>query len=414
MSRSPDTETLHLHDAVAEIVPGVIADRRHLHQHPELAFHEEQTARFVAERLRALGAEDIQTGIATTGVTALIRGTGGTSPGGTVLLRADIDALPIQEENEVEYRSKYPGVMHACGHDGHTAILLAVARLLHERRHQFTGTVKLCFQPAEEAPPGGGALPMIEAGVLDDPSVEAAFGLHLLQRLPVGVIGLRPGPVMATGTVFHIVLRGRGGHAPDPHRPVDPIAVGAQLVVALQTLVARETDPFAPAVVTVSTFHAGDGIGVIPELAEIRGLVKAFSEEGRDALVERVEALASGIAGAMRAEVDVDLEPGYPVTINEARLTELARAAAVEAVGADRVVDGPLLMPSDDMGHFLQRVPGCYFFVGTRNEATGLVWHNHHPRFDIDEAALAVGVEVLTGTALRYLDSKTASEVAGQ
>jgi amidohydrolase len=179
-------------------------------------------------------------------------------------------------------------------------------------------------------------------------------------------------------------------------------------VVALQTLVARETDPFVPAVVTVSTFHAGDGIGVIPELAEIRGLVKAFSEEGRDALVERVEALASGIAGAMRAEVDVDLEPGYPVTINDARLTEVVRAAAVEAVGADRVVDGPLLMPSDDMGHFLQRVPGCYFFVGTRNEATGVVWYHHHPRYDMDEAALAIGVEALAGTALRYLASETA------
>src|SRR5215212_6255193 len=405
MSRPLDAETLHLNHAVVEIVPGVIADRRHLHQHPELAFHEEQTARFVAERLRALGAEDIRTGIATTGVTALIRGTGGVGPGRTVLLRADIDALPIQEENEVEYRSKYPGVMHACGHDGHTAILLGAARLLLERRDRFAGTVKLCFQPAEEAPPGG-ALPMIEAGVLDDPPIDAAFGLHLLQRLPVGVIGLRPGPVMATGTYFHIVIRGRGGHASDPHRTVDPIVVGAQLVTALQTLVARETDAMTPAVVTVSTFHAGDGIGVIPERAEIRGLVKAFSEEGRDALVERVEALASGIAGAMRAEVDVVFEPGYPVTINDATLTELVRAAAVEAVGADRVVDGPLLMPSDDMGHFLQRVPGCYFFVGTRNEATGVVWYHHHPRNDMDEAALAVGVEALAGTALRYLASE--------
>jgi amidohydrolase len=210
MNRSPRAEPPPLRDAVAEIAPGVIADRRYLHQHPELAFHEEQTARFVAERLRALGAEDIRTGIATTGVTALIRGSGDLGSGPTVLLRADIDALPIQEDNTVTYRSVHPGVMHACGHDGHTAILLATARLLLERRHQFAGTVKLCFQPAEEVPPGGGALPMIEAGVLDDPAVDAAFGLHLLQALPVGVIGVRPGPVMATGTVFHIVIRGRG------------------------------------------------------------------------------------------------------------------------------------------------------------------------------------------------------------
>jgi amidohydrolase len=412
MTRSPGAETPPLRDAVAEILPGVIADRRHLHQHPELAFHEEQTARFVAERLRALGAEDIQTGIATTGVTALIRGTGGAGPGRTVLLRADMDALPIQEENAVEYRSVHPGVMHACGHDGHTAILLAVARLLRERRHRFTGTVKLCFQPAEEAPPGGGALPMIDAGVLDDPPVDAAFGLHLAQWLPVGVVGVRPGPAMATGTYFHIVIRGRGGHASTPERTVDPIVVAAQVVVALQTLVARETDPFAATVVTVSTFHAGEGIAVIPDRAEIRGVVKAFSEEGRDALVARVEALARGIAGAMRAEVDIVVEPGYPVTRNDAALTELVRAAAVETVDADRVVDGPM-MGSEDMGHFLQRVPGCYFFVGTRNEATGVVWDHHHPRFDIDEAALAVGVEAMTRTTLRYLAREATPEVAG-
>jgi amidohydrolase len=412
MSRPLDAETLHLNHAVAEIVPGVIADRRHLHQHPELAFHEEQTARFVAERLRALGAEDIRTGIATTGVTALIRGTGGVGPGRTVLLRADIDALPIQEENGVEYRSKYPGVMHACGHDGHTAILLGVARLLLERRDRFAGTVKLCFQPAEEAPPGG-ALPMIEAGVLDDPAVDAAFGLHLSQRLPVGVVGVRPGVVNATGTVFHIVIHGRGGHASHPHLTVDPIAVGAQLVVALQTLVARETDAMAPAVVTVSGFHAGDGIAVIPARAELRGTIKAFSHDVRDALVERLDALVRGIAGAMRAEVDVVFEPGYPVNSNDAALTELVRAAAVEAVGPDQVVDGPAVMASDDMGHFLQRVPGCFFFVGSGNEATGVIWPHHHPRFDIDEAALAVGVEALMRTALRYLAREAAPEVDG-
>jgi amidohydrolase len=406
MHRSPGAETFHLREAVAEILPGVIADRRYLHRHPEVAFREEQTARLVSERLRALGADDVKTGIALTGVTALIRGTGAAGFGRTVLLRADMDALPIQEENEVEYRSEHPGVMHACGHDGHTAILLAVARLLLDRRDRFAGTVKLCFQPAEEATPGGGALPMIEAGVLVDPPVDAAFGLHLLQGLPVGRVGVRPGAVMATGTVFRIVIRGRAGHAANPQRTVDPIAIGAQILVALQTLVARETDPTEPAVVTVSSFHAGNGIGVIPALAEVRGLVKAFSDEGRDALAGRLEAMARGIAGAMRAAVDVVLEPGYPATVNDPVLTELVRAAAVETVGAERVVEAPLLMPSDDMGHVLRRVPGCYFFVGTRNEATGNVWHHHHPRYDIDEAALGVGVEALTRTALRYLASE--------
>ena len=413
MNRSPNEMVPQLRDAVAEIVPSVIADRRYLHQHPEVAYGEEQTARFVADRLRALGADDIRTGIATTGVTALIHGTAGTATRRTVLLRADMDALPIQEANEVAYRSQSPGVMHACGHDGHVAILLGAARLLRERRHRFAGTVKLCFQPAEEAPPGG-ALPMIEAGVLDDPAVDAAFGLHLIQSLPVGIVGVRPGAVNATGTYFRIVVHGRGGHASKPHQAVDPIVVGAQLVTALQTLVARETDAMAPAVVTVSGFHAGDGIAVIPARAELRGTIKAFSHDVRDALVERLEALVRGIAAAMRAEVDVVFEPGYPVNSNDATLTQLVRAAAVEAVGPDQVIDGPAVMASDDMGHFLQRVPGCFFFVGSGNEATGVIWPHHHPRFDIDEAALAVGVEVLTGTALRYLDSKTASEVASQ
>src|SRR5215211_6115359 len=275
MNRSPNEMVPQLRDAVAEIVPSVIADRRYLHQHPEVAYGEEQTARFVADRLRALSVDDIRTGIATTGVTALIHGTAGTGTRRTVLLRADMDALPIQEANEVVYRSQHPGVMHACGHDGHVAILLGAARLLLERRDQFAGTVKLCFQPAEEATPTGGALPMIEAGVLTDPPVDAAFGLHLVQRLPVGIVGVRAGAVMATGTVFRIVVRGRGGHASNPHL----------------------------AVVTVSSFHAGDGIGVIPEHAELRGLVKAFDDDLRDALVGRLETLARGIAGAMRAEV---------------------------------------------------------------------------------------------------------------
>ena len=403
MDRISDPDRPSLRDAVAELVPGLVADRRYFHQHPELAFQEHHTAHVVAERLRALGAEDIRTGIATTGITALIRGTGGTGLGRTVLLRADIDALPIHEQTDVPFRSVHDGVMHACGHDGHTAILLTTARLLLERRAQFTGTVKLCFQPAEEATPGGGALPMIEAGVLDDPRVDAAFGLHLTQSDPVGFVLLRAGAVQSTGTVFRITVRGRGGHASNPHRTVDPIAVGAALVGALQTLVARETDPMVPAVVTVSSFHAGDGIAVIPEVAELRGLVKAFGDDVRDALVARLDGLVRGVAGGMRAEVEIATETGYPTTVNDPALTELVRDAALESVGAARVVESPLRMPSDDMSRFLQRVPGCFFFVGTRNEAAGIVGAHHDPRYDLDEAALPVGVEVLTRTALRYL-----------
>ncbi|HLL51134.1 MAG TPA: amidohydrolase, partial [Thermomicrobiales bacterium] len=234
-------QAIGLRDDIDEIMPGVVADRRDFHEHPELAFQEVRTAGIVADRLRALGVEDVRTGIAQTGVTGLVRGQK-QGEGKTVLLRADMDALPILEENEVEYRSQTPGVMHACGHDAHTAMLLGVTRLLIDRRDQFSGTVKVLFQPAEESPPGG-AKPMIEAGVLEDPKVDAAFGLHIDQDNPVGTVELRPGPAMAAADRFRILIKGKGGHGAKPHDTIDPIMIGAQIVTALQTLVSRVVDP---------------------------------------------------------------------------------------------------------------------------------------------------------------------------
>jgi amidohydrolase len=242
------------HD-VDEILPGVVADRRHLHQNPELGYQEVKTAAFVADRLRALGVEDVRTGIAKTGVTGLIKGTGsGPGAGKVVLLRADMDALPIQEQNEVDYHSTVPGTMHACGHDAHTAMLLGTTRLLLERRDRFAGTVKVLFQPAEEG--GAGARVMIGEGVLDDPRVDAAFGIHVAQEEPVGTVSVRPGPMMAAADRFTIVVKGKGGHGAQPHLCIDPIAVGAQLVTALQTIVSREVDPTEPAVVTAPSAPA--------------------------------------------------------------------------------------------------------------------------------------------------------------
>ncbi len=386
---------------VDEILPGVIADRRHLHEHPELGFQEVETARFVADRLRALGVEDIRTGIAQTGATALIKG--GQGPGKIVLVRADMDALPIEEENEVDYRSKQAGVMHACGHDAHTAMLLGVGRLLMERRDRFAGTVKLLFQPAEEGP--GGAKPMIEAGVLDDPPVDAVLGMHMAQEAPLGVIALRAGPTMAASDGFTVVIHGKGGHGARPQSTIDPIAVGAQIVVALQTIVSREIDPTESAVVTVGAFRAGEAANVIPDTAELRATVRSFTQEGRDYLARRIEEVVRGIAGAMRAEVDFRYRFGYPPTINDPAMTDLVRAAATELIGAERVVEAPQMMGAEDFSYFLEQRPGCFFYVGSRNEERGLTWGHHHPRFDIDEEALGVGIATMTAAVQRYLAS---------
>jgi amidohydrolase len=394
-----------LRDDIDEIMPGVVADRRDLHQHPELAYHEVRTAGIVAERLRALGVEDVRTGIAPTGVTGLIRGRK-PGPERTVLLRADMDALPIHEQNDVDYRSQTPGVMHACGHDAHTAMLLGVARLLNERRDEFPGTVKLLFQPAEEAPPGG-AKPMIEAGVLESPKVDAAFGLHIDQDNPLGTIRLREGPSMAAADRFHLVIHGKGGHGAKPHASIDPIVIGAQIVTALQTLVAREIDPTEEAVVTVGTFHAGEAFNVIPDSAELGGTVRTFNARNRDRLEQRIEELVRGIALAMGARVDFTYTRGYPATVNDPAMTALVREEAAKVVGPDGVRDSSLMMGAEDFSYFLEAVPGAYWHVGSQNPARGLVWGHHHPRFDLDEAAMAIGMESMLNVALRYLNDES-------
>ena len=393
-----------LHDAIDELLPGVIADRRHLHEHPELGYQEVKTSRFVAERLHALGVEDIRTGIAQTGVTGLIRGTAAAPDGGkVVLVRADMDALPILEENDVEYRSTHDGTMHACGHDAHTAMLLGLARVLLDRRDSFSGTVKLLFQPSEELPPGG-AKPMIEAGVLEDPHVDAVFGLHVGQDQDLGTIGIRSGPAMAAADRFVVRIKGRGGHGARPQACVDPIAIGANIVTALQTIVSREIDPTKPAVVSTCAFLAGEAFNVIPDVAELRGTVRSFDPDVRQQLATRIEELVRGIGEAMRAEIDFTYTFGYPPTVNDPEMTQLVREVATGIVGADRVLDSDLKMGAEDFSYFLEERPGCFFFVGTRNEERGLVWGHHHPRFDIDEEGMSAGIETMATTVLRYLE----------
>ena len=398
----------NLHDAIDEILPGLVADRRHLHEHPELGMQEYETARFVAARLEQLGVEDIRTGIANTGVTGLIRGTGsGPNADHVLMLRADMDALPIQEENAVEYRSQTPGVMHACGHDGHTAMLLATARLLLERRGEFAGTVKVLFQPAEEAQPGGARF-MIEQGALEDPHVDASFGMHMAQGLDLGKVEARPGASSANSDRFYITIQGRGGHGAAPHTTVDPIVVASQLVLALQTLVSRETDPLGSAVVTVGAFNAGSAPNVIPDTAELVGSMRTFDTDHRDHLAERLETLVTGIATAMGATGTLRFVKGYPSVVNDAGMFEIVRASAMEVVGAENFVLKEPGMGGEDMSYFLQAVPGCFFHVGSRNAERGLVWGHHHPKFDIDEASLGIGVEVMVTTVLRYFATEGA------
>lgn len=391
-----------LRDDIGEIMPGVIADRRDFHENPELGYQEVRTAGIVADRLRSLGVEDIRTGIAPTGVTGLIRGA---KPGNgpTVLLRADMDALPILEENEVEYVSRNPGVMHACGHDAHTAMLLGTARILQDLRDEFSGTVKLLFQPAEELPPGG-AKPMIDAGVMEDPKVDAAFGIHISQDTPVGQINVRSGPAMAAADRFRIVVHGKGGHGAQPDNSIDPIVIAAQIIMALQTLVSRTIDPTEEAVVTVGTMHAGIAFNVIPDTAEMGGTVRTFNAKNRDLLEQRIGEIASGIATALGGWVEYAYTRGYPATVNDAEMSQLVREEAAKVVGEDSVVEPAMMMGAEDFSYFLEEVPGCYWFVGSQNPERGLVWGHHHPRFDLDEAAMAVGIESMVNVTLRYLN----------
>jgi amidohydrolase len=312
-----------------------------------------------------------------------------------------MDALPIQEENEVPYRSQVNGKMHACGHDAHTAMLLGIARVLMDRRDEFGGTVKLLFQPAEEG--GGGARVMIEEGVLTNPDVDAVFGMHMDQGSPVGTISMRAGPALAAADRFYVTIKGQGGHGAHPEQTHDPIVIGAHIVTALQTVVAREIDPVKPAVCTVGALLAGDAPNVIPDTAIMRGTLRSFDPEVRRHLAEAVERLVRGVAGAMRAEVDFQYASGYPPTVNDPGMTEMVWQIAREVVGEERVEESALIMGAEDFSYFLEAKPGCFYFVGSANDEKGLTWKHHHPKFDIDEESMGYGMVVMVRTVMRYL-----------
>ena len=375
----------------------LIEVRRDLHAHPEIAFEEARTADVVAGKLRALGL-DVRTGVGQTGVVATIPGG---RPGRTVLLRADMDALAIQEENEVPYRSQAEGRMHACGHDCHVSMLLGVARQLVRQASTLPGVVKLCFQPAEEG--RGGAHAMIRDGVLRDPPVDAAFGVHVWQDLEVGNVGVTSGPWMASVDEFEVTLTGKGAHAAAPQQGIDPVVALAHVITALQTIASRAIDPLLEVVVSVTQVRAGTAFNIIPESAWMNGTVRTFDPPLWEELPGRFEHIVRGVAGALGCTAEVTYERINRPTVNDPAMAELAREAAAEVVGAGNVVTHIRTMGGEDFSAFLHEVPGAFLAIGSRNTARGLVHMHHHPRFDVDEDCLEIGAAVLLSVARRYL-----------
>lgn len=374
--------------------------RRDFHRHPELAHQEHRTASIVAERLQGLGLDEVRTGIGQTGVVGVLKGG---RPGRTVMLRADMDALPLLEADRGQpYRSVNQGAHHACGHDGHVAILLTAAELLAARRNELPGTVTFVFQPAEERV--GGAAEMLADGALE-PRPDACFGLHLWNDLEVGQVDARPGAVYASVDQFIITLSGPGGHAAMPHQVPDPVVASAQLIVALQTLVSRDAPPMEPAVLTFGSIHGGTAPNIIPTRVELQGTLRVFDPVLRTRLLDRLQEQVRCLATAFRVEADFRIIDACPACVNDARMSTLVRGVAERVVGPARVASHTRTAGADDMSLFLDQVPGCYFFVGSANRERGLSSPHHSPTFDFDEGALDIGVQVLTSTALEFLES---------
>ncbi len=384
----------------AEQRSNLVERRRDFHRYPELAHQEHRTAGIVAQHLSRLGLDDVRTGVGKTGVTGVLRGK---EPGKTVLLRADIDALPLTEADRGQpYRSQNEGMHHACGHDGHTSILLSVAELLAQRRDSLRGVVSFVFQPAEERV--GGAEGMIKDGALEL-LPDACFGLHLWNELPLGTVDARPGPIYASADAFAITLRSPGGHAAMPHQVPDPVLTSAELIVALQRLVSRETPPLEPAVLTIGSVHGGTAPNIIPSRVDLQGTLRAFEPAVRQHLLQRVRELTCELPKLMGVEAELVMTDCCPACINDPAMTELVREVAAGVDGVEHVTDTTRTAGADDMSHFLNAVPGCYFFVGGANAERGLASPHHSPTFDFDERALEIGVHVLTGSALKFLDS---------
>jgi hippurate hydrolase len=375
-----------------------IAIRHHLHAHPELSYKEFETSKFVQHKLHELGIP--HTIMAGTGVVGLIEGKDPTSR--TIALRADIDALPIFEENNVPYRSCNDGVMHACGHDVHTSCLLGAARILQETRQEWSGTVKLLFQPGEERNPGGASI-MIREGVLENPRPELIVGMHVNPQLETGKLSFRGGKVMASADEIYITVKGKGGHAAAPHQTTDVILVASQIVVALQQIVSRNNNPFSPSVLSICSFQGGYTTNVIPNEVKLMGTFRAMDEAWRMKAHGLIRKVAESVATGMGAEIDLHIDVGYPNVYNDEKLHVIAMAKAAQFMGHERVEETELRMGAEDFGYYSQKIPGCFFRLGTGNAKKGISSGVHTPTFDIDEDAIEIGMSMMAyfGATLR-------------
>ncbi len=380
--------------------PQVVSLRRQLHAHPELSFEEEKTAALVAQELEYLGVE-VQSQVAGHGVIGLLRGSHAHPGSPTIALRADMDALPIQEENDIDYRSQHAGVMHACGHDVHTASLLGVARILSQVKEHLAGTVKFIFQPAEEKFPGGAFL-MIRDGVLRAPDVQGIIGQHVQPYIDTGKIGIRSGMYMASADEIYLTIKGKGGHAAHPATFVDPVIATAQILVALQQVVSR-SDPRIPSVLSFGKIIANGATNVIPDQVYVEGTFRTMDERWRAEAHQRITRIIEHTAAAFGCEADLQLIKGYPVLFNDEAMSARTRAAIVSYVGAEQVVDLDLWMAAEDFAYFTHEVPGCFYRLGTRNEDKGIVHGLHTSRFDIDEDSLELSTGLMAWIAIEEL-----------
>jgi len=387
----------HIKKDIHEFEEQIISWRRDFHQYPELSLEEHRTAKIVADLLDEFGL-DVATGVGQTGVVGLLEGH---CPGRTLLLRADMDALPIQEENDLPYRSRKPGVMHACGHDGHTAILLGLAKFFSRHKQTLPGRIKFVFQPGEEG--FNGAEAMIQDGVLKNPDVDVALALHLISVIPTGMVGLRSGPMMASADSFRIRITGQGGHGAMPEGGVDAILMSAHAITALQSLISREVSPSTPLVVHVGTIQGGQAFNIIAENVEMTGTVRTLDAALQKTIPGRMDRILKGMVESFRGTYEFDYQSGCPTVVNDPALTHLVERVAGQVLGQDQVFEIPAIMGSDDMAFFLDKVPGCYFCLGTGNPAKGTDHSHHHNRFNIDEDSLAIGAEVMAHSALTYL-----------
>jgi amidohydrolase len=378
-----------------------VSMRRHLHAHPELSFQEHLTAKWIASQLSSMGIS-FEQGVAGTGLVAKIEGSG--TSGKTIALRADIDALPILEANQVDYRSKNEGVMHACGHDVHTSSLLGVAKILLELRPYFGGTVRFLFQPGEEKIPGGASL-MIKAGALEQPRPQSIFGQHVMPQLPVGKVGFRSGRYMASTDELYLKIIGRGGHGAMPEQNIDPVMISAHILVGLQQLISRMANPKIPSVLSFGKVVANGATNIIPNEVWLEGTFRTMNEPWRNEAHEKMRKMVELMAESMGGRAELEIRKGYPVLENDPALTQRAKHWAEDYLGKEQVVELDLWMAAEDFAYYTQVLPGCFYRLGTRNEAKGIVAPVHTPNFDIDEEALKIGAGLMAFLALKELES---------